>query len=86
MTEKKASIPRHWLAKPGTQAILFVLTVAYVISPIDVIPDVIPVIGLLDDLGVIVAQVLSFLFYLKQRRQDFEARRNTNSSSNEGKS
>lgn len=33
--------------------ILFVLALAYVIWPVDAIPDVIPVLGWLDDLGVI---------------------------------
>jgi uncharacterized membrane protein YkvA (DUF1232 family) len=33
--------------------VLLLLAVAYVISPIDAIPDVIPVIGWLDDIGVL---------------------------------
>lgn len=33
--------------------LLAVATVAYVISPIDLVPDVIPVLGWLDDLGVL---------------------------------
>ena len=40
-----------------------VLAIVYVVSPIDLIPDVIPVIGWLDDVGVI---ALVATWYLKQ--------------------
>lgn len=43
-TDPKASL---WVK------LLFVLAVAYVVSPIDLIPDFVPVLGWLDDLGVI---------------------------------
>ena len=36
------------------RVIIAVLAMLYVISPLDLIPDVIPVIGWLDDLGVLV--------------------------------
>ena len=35
------------------RAIISILAIIYVISPLDLIPDVIPVIGWLDDLGVL---------------------------------
>jgi uncharacterized membrane protein YkvA (DUF1232 family) len=35
------------------RAIIAILAILYVISPLDLIPDVIPVIGWLDDLGVL---------------------------------
>ncbi len=41
--------------------ILFVLALAYVVWPVDAIPDVIPVVGWLDDLGV-VALASAFLW------------------------
>lgn len=45
-----------WLARA-----LLVLLVAYILSPIDVIPDVVPVLGLLDEL--ILANVVLYLGY-----------------------
>ncbi len=33
--------------------ILFLLALAYVVMPVDAVPDVIPVVGWLDDLGVV---------------------------------
>ena len=46
----------RYLRDPGVgkgRKVLLVLAVLYVISPIDAIPDVIPVIGWLDDIGVL---------------------------------
>ncbi|PKL48944.1 MAG: hypothetical protein CVV42_08085 [Candidatus Riflebacteria bacterium HGW-Riflebacteria-2] len=68
MTEKGPSLPRQLLAKPAMQIILFMITIAYVISPIDVIPDV-PIVGWLDDAAVVLAQLASFVVYLKEKRR-----------------
>lgn len=38
---------------PRAARVVLVLTVAYALSPVDLIPDVIPVLGLLDDLVVV---------------------------------
>jgi uncharacterized membrane protein YkvA (DUF1232 family) len=38
---------------PAMNPIILVLGILYVLSPIDFIPDVIPVIGWLDDIGVL---------------------------------
>ena len=51
----KTDIPAVWLAlrhpdTPWTAKVLAALTVGYALSPIDFIPDFIPVIGYLDDL------------------------------------
>ncbi|MBB1125604.1 DUF1232 domain-containing protein [Thiospirillum jenense] len=47
---------------------------AYFISPIDVVPDVIPVVGYSDDLSVLAAAVVAVSFYIndevKQRARD----------------
>ena len=47
----------------GWHKLVGVLAIAYVISPIDLIPDAIPVIGWMDDVGVI---ALVAAWYLKQ--------------------
>ena len=52
---------RHVIADPRTPAIsrwLLAAAIAYLISPIDLIPDFIPVIGYLDDLIIVGGLVL----------------------------
>ncbi len=44
---------------PFTAKILIAITIGYLLSPIDIIPDFIPVLGLLDDL-IIVPLLISF--------------------------
>lgn len=80
MTEKGPSLPRQLLASPVAQMILFLFTVAYVISPIDVIPDVLPVIGWLDDLAVFFTQVSAFFLYIRQKRQASEQKQQASRS------
>ena len=45
----------------------------YLVSPIDLIPDVIPVLGLTDDVGVIAAAVASLSYELKKYRSGYQA-------------
>lgn len=82
MTEKGPPIPKKLLARPGMQMFLFICTLIYVISPIDLISDVLPVIGWLDDAAVLLAELASFVVYLKETR-----RRHTEKTTqqNEGK-
>lgn len=54
----KTDIPAVWIAlrkkqTPWTAKALAAITVAYALSPIDLIPDFIPVLGYLDDLIVL---------------------------------
>lgn len=42
---------------PGSAKILIGITVGYLLSPIDLIPDFIPVLGLLDDLVIVPALI-----------------------------
>ncbi|MFA6750382.1 MAG: DUF1232 domain-containing protein [Candidatus Riflebacteria bacterium] len=45
-----------------------VLAVLYVVSPVDLIPDVVPIIGWLDDITVFIAGIINFLHYIKNKR------------------
>lgn len=42
------------------------LVIGYVLSPIDVIPDAIPIVGAVDDVLVILISVISFFYNKKQ--------------------
>ena len=46
---------------PLVAKVLPVLAVLYVLSPLDFIPDVLPVLGQLDDLGILILSVKLFL-------------------------
>jgi len=63
-----------WLASKKTQTILFVLTVLYCVSPIDLVPDVMPIVGWLDDAGVVFTDIVAFLFYLHRKRKEHQDR------------
>ena len=50
------------------------LAALYVISPLDVIPDILPVLGQVDDLGIIILSVKLFLRFCPASIKDFHAR------------
>lgn len=61
-TQLKTDLPAVFLAlkrreTPWTAKVLAALTVAYALSPVDLIPDFIPVLGYLDDLILLPALV-----------------------------
>lgn len=68
MNKPEPSLPKRLLANPKAQLLLFLFTIIYIVSPIDFIPDV-PPIGWVDDLGLLLTQLVSFVLYLKQKRQ-----------------
>jgi uncharacterized membrane protein YkvA (DUF1232 family) len=49
--------------------IIYILGILYIVSPIDLIPDFIPVVGWLDDIGVLGFMVHTYLQY----RNEIEA-------------
>jgi uncharacterized membrane protein YkvA (DUF1232 family) len=50
-----------------------IVSLIYIISPIDFIPDVIPVVGWLDDGGAFLAGLSTWLVALRQSRKKFRA-------------
>lgn len=70
----QTGIPGRLLASKQVQALLFALTVLYCVSPVDVIPDVLPIIGWMDDLGVLLTDIVAFMYYLRSKRQEHEAK------------
>ena len=51
---------------PATAIIGFIASLIYLISPIDVIPDVTPFVGLMDDIAVIIQTVSAFDKYISR--------------------
>lgn len=70
MNKPEPSIPKRLMANPRTQIVLFLLALAYILSPIDFIPDTIPLLGWTDDLTVFLAEIVSFMLYLKEKRKN----------------
>ena len=61
---------------PGRVRVLFLLAVLYLLSPIDLIPDTIPVVGVLDDAVLVPAAVCALLRLLPpavRQRSEHEA-------------
>ena len=80
MPEPQASIPKRLIANPKAQFLLLLFTILYIVSPVDLIPDVAFPVGWIDDLGVLLVDIVSILLYLKQKRNDFR-----NSTMNQNK-
>ena len=78
MNKPEPGIPKKLMQNPKTQVILFVLAVLYILSPIDFIPDAIPILGWFDDISVFLAEAISFMLYLKQKRQKMEGNKDGN--------
>jgi uncharacterized membrane protein YkvA (DUF1232 family) len=58
---------------PRWKKFIGVLAVLYFLSPVDVIPDVLPVLGWLDDLGVLSAVAFYMVRQVQQYRPEWEA-------------
>jgi uncharacterized membrane protein YkvA (DUF1232 family) len=78
MNKPEPGIPKKLMRNPKAQVILFVLAVLYIVSPIDFIPDTIPILGWFDDITVFLAEAISFMLYLKQKRQKMEGKEDGN--------
>lgn len=60
---------------PVMSKILSILAVIYLVSPLDILPDILPVIGQLDDIVVILMAVLQFLRSIPKDVRRDEAKR-----------
>jgi uncharacterized membrane protein YkvA (DUF1232 family) len=78
MTDKKPKIPKSLIGNPKAQLVFLVLAVVYILSPVDFIPDVWPVIGWVDDISVFLAEMVSIILYLKQKRKAYEEKSEQN--------
>lgn len=63
---KKSFLAQHWL---------LLVAIIYLLLPVDLVPDTIPVLGLLDDAGVLLIQLLQE--YNKWRRESEVEREST---------
>lgn len=59
---------------PAIAKIFIVFGLLYGVSPLDLVPDFIPLLGQLDDVGLIVAAVLAFLRLSASVRDDLRRR------------
>ena len=72
--EKQPSLIKRFHNNPNAQRVLFLLVLIYVISPVDIFSEaaVGPLIGYLDDLGIVLAEVIQFMVYMKNKKASFE--------------
>lgn len=81
--QAKLSLIKRFHDNPNAQRILLLLTLVYVVCPIDIIPDAIPMIGWLDDVGILLAEVAQYLLYMKNKKAVFENTQTNNSNQKE---
>ena len=70
---EKVLILYYCLQDPDTPAwakAAIIAALGYFISPIDAIPDLIPVVGFADDLGVLVAAMATVAVYIKEEHKE----------------
>lgn len=58
--------------KPNVQRALLVMTILYLFSPIDIIPDAVPLAGMADDLMIVIAEIVQALTYMKNKRKQLD--------------
>ena len=66
------SLIKRFHNNPNAQRLLLILAIIYVLSPVDIVPDTFPVIGWLDDAGIILAEIAQYLLYAKNKKDAFE--------------
>lgn len=82
MEQQKLSLVKRLHDNPKAQRLLLALTIIYVLSPLDIVPDTMPIVGWLDDVGIILAEVAQYLLYMKNKKEAFEATAKREESTN----
>ena len=73
MAEEQPSLIKRLHNNPNAQKVLFLLVLIYIISPVDIFSEAaFPIIGYLDDLGIVLAEIIQFLVYMKNKKAAFE--------------
>ena len=74
MSEQQPSLLKRLHNNPTAQRVLFLLALAYIISPIDLIPGDLFTLGpgMLDDLAVLIAEIAQFMVYMRNKKTSFE--------------
>lgn len=66
--DQQPSLLKRLHGNKKAQMALFAFTMIYLISPIDLIPDTIPIVGVFDDIGIVIAEIAQFLVYLNNQK------------------
>lgn len=74
MSEEQPSLIKRFHNNPKAQKVLLILTIIYVLSPFDFAPEAIfgPILGCLDDFGIVLAEIIQFMVYMKNKKAAFE--------------
>ena len=57
---------------PIAQAVLAAITIIYLASPADLIPDIIPIAGYLDDLALLLTEISSLLMFIRAKKEKID--------------
>ena len=74
MAEEQPSLIKRLHNNPNAQKVLLILTIVYILSPFDIASEAVfgPIIGYLDDFGILLAEIVQFLVYMKNKKAAFE--------------
>ena len=92
MNEEQPSLIKRLHNNPNAQKVLLILTIIYILSPFDIASEAVfgPLIGYLDDFGIVLAEIVQFLVYMKNKKAAFEKKvqdtaiNNENQNTNNG--
>ncbi len=82
MEAQKLSLVKRLHNNPKAQRLLLALAIIYVLSPVDIVPDAMPIVGWLDDAGIILAEIAQYLVYMKNKKDAFETAAKSEESTN----
>ena len=71
MLKEQLLLIKRLHGNPTAQRVLILMVIVYLLSPIDIIPDAVPVVGWLDDASILLVEIAQFVAYMKKKKSEY---------------